>query len=76
MKYQVFLVLDRFNFFGDNWTFQAFSSTEQAGINKVRKQAKEAGFNELNSSGRINIYRRKNSEYDDNYYYVTTVLAW
>lgn len=74
MKYKASLNLHCIDF--KNYTFEAFASTAQAAINKARKKAKKAGFNELNSCGDLSVFKRKNSEYDDNYYYVNTFLAW
>ncbi len=74
MRYQATLNLYCNDF--TNYCFKAYASTAQAAVNKVRKQAVAAGLNELNSRGRINVYKRKNSEYDDNYYYVNTISAW
>ena len=74
MRYQATLSLNCNDF--TNCTFRAYASTAQAAINKVRKQAKKEGFNELNSRGQINVCKRRYCEYDDNYYHVATISAW
>lgn len=74
MKYKASLNLHCIDF--TNHGFESFGSTMQSAINKARKQAVKAGFNALNSNGQIVVYKRKNSEYDNNYYYVTAISAW
>lgn len=74
MRYQVILNLYCNDFM--HYTFQAYASTAQAAINKVRKQARREGFNELNSQGQISVRKRKCREYDTNYYYFGLVSAW
>jgi hypothetical protein len=74
MRYQAILSLNCNDF--TKYSFEAFASTMQAAIDKVIKQATKKGLNELNSRGQISIYKRKYSEYDDNYYHVGTVSAW
>ena len=74
MRYQATLNLYCNDFM--HYVFEAYASTAQAAVNKVRKQAKEEGFNELNSRGQISIRKRSYREYDANYYPVGIVLAW
>ena len=74
MKYHASLNLYDNDF--KNYIFEAFASTEQAAINKAKKQAIKNGFNALNSSGQISICKRRNCEYDANYYHYKIVLAW
>lgn len=74
MRYQASLMLYDNDF--KYYFFEALASTEQAAINKVKKQAKKAGFNESNSGGQISICKRRSCEYDANYYHYKIVLAW
>lgn len=74
MRYQASLMLYDNDF--KNYIFDAYASTEQAAINKAKKQAKKLGFNESNSSGQISICKRRNCDYDANYYHYRIVLAW
>ena len=74
MKYQASLMLYDNDF--KYYFFEACASTEQAAINKTRKQAIKNGFNALNSSGQISVCKRGSCEYDANYYHYKIVLAW
>ena len=74
MRYRAILSLYCNDFI--NHIFEAFASTAQAAINKVRKQAIKNGFNALNSNGQISICKRRYCEHDANYYHVGIVLAW
>ncbi|HEY8390546.1 MAG TPA: hypothetical protein VIL26_06330 [Clostridia bacterium] len=74
MKYKASLMLYDNDF--KYYIFDTFASTEQASINKARKKAIKNGFNKLNSQGQISICKRRNCEYDANYYHYKIVLAW
>ena len=74
MRYKATLSLYSNDFI--NYIFEAFASTAQAAINKVRKQAIRDGFNALNSQGQISICKRRYCKHDEHYYHYRIVLAW